>query len=36
MAVLSKLMHVLPRGLWDRAARLQGRKPRRAPEDDPS
>ncbi|WP_297906994.1 SDR family oxidoreductase [Thiomonas sp.] len=37
MAVLSKLMHVLPRGLWDRVARLQGRKPRREPpEDDPS
>ncbi len=36
MAVLSKLLHVLPRWLWDRVAGVHGRKPRRAPEDDPS
>lgn len=33
MAWLSKLLHVLPRGVWDRVAGLQGRKPRRPPED---
>ena len=28
MAVLSKLLHVLPRALWDRVVRHRGRKPR--------
>ena len=34
MAVLSKLMHVLPRDLWDRAVRGRQRKPRNMPHDD--
>ncbi|MDE2120115.1 MAG: SDR family oxidoreductase [Betaproteobacteria bacterium] len=31
MAWLSKLLHVLPRGLWDRLLRARKRKPRRPP-----